>query len=150
MSVQEIIMPQLPTHIPKSPAFMEGVINLRGRVIPIIDGKKKFALESDGAADQKRIIILDVEHEIIGLIVDEVNEVIHLPTESIEPLPVDAEEETDFIWGVGKFGKKLVILINPAKFLSHHEVHDLKKVAQLAGSIASVQEEVQSVKPKSK
>lgn len=141
ISVQEIIMPQRPTHIPKSPSWVEGVINLRGHIIPVIDGKKKFSLEGNNEnIDNSRIIVLDVEHEIIGLIVDEVSEVIHLKIEDIEPTPVDMGEESDFLWGVGKFQDKLLILINPQKFLSHTEAHDLKKLAKVTENVKKTNE----------
>ncbi len=137
MSVQEIIMKQTPTHMPKSPSWVEGVINLRGHIIPIIDGKKKFSLgESITDKSNERIIVLDVEHEIIGLIVDEVSEVIHLNTEDIDPTPVDIDDDSDFLWGVGKYKNRLLILINPQKFLSHIEVSDLKKLAKVTQAIS--------------
>jgi purine-binding chemotaxis protein CheW len=145
MSVQEIIMEQTPTHIPKSPSWVKGVINLRGRIIPIIDGKKKFSLQgSNERTENSRIMVLDVEHEIIGLIVDEVSEVIHLKTEEIEPTPVDVEEETDFLWGVGKYQNRLLILINPSKFLSHVEAHDLKKLSKITEAIQQAKEPVEA------
>ena len=140
-SVQEIIMPKVPTHIPKSPDWVEGIINLRGRIIPIIDGKKKFQLGNSQYDDNSRIIVLDVEHEIIGLIVDEVSEVIHLKTEDIEPTPVDMEDDADFIWGVGKHQNTLLILINPKKFLSHTETHALKKLAETTEALKQQAEE---------
>lgn len=136
MSVQEIIMPQNTTHIPKSPEWIEGVINLRGRIIPIIDGKKKFQLNNSNQNDANtRIIVLDVEHEIIGLIVDEVSEVIHLKTEDIDQAPVDIEGDSDFLLGVGKHQGSLLILINPQKFLSNVEAQDLKKLANVTEAI---------------
>jgi len=136
-SIHEIIMPQVPTHIPKLPSFVEGIINLRGHIIPIIDGKKKFMLDSKDKMDinSSRIMVLDIESEIIGLIVDEVSEVIHLNTEDIEPPPVDMEEDTDFLWGIGKFESRLLILLNPKKFLSHNEIHNLKSVTKAVENI---------------
>ena len=135
-SVQEIIMLQTPTHIPKSPSWVEGVINLRGHIIPVIDGKKKFSMQGNSDVNNNsRIMILDVEHEVIGLIVDEVSEVIHLKTEDVEPAPVDINDDNDFLWGVGKHQDKLLILINPKKFLSHTEAHDLKRLAKVTEAI---------------
>lgn len=133
-SVQEIIMRQTPTHLPKSPSWVEGVINLRGRIIPIIDGKKKFSLDArhNENINNSRIMVLDVNHEIVGLIVDEVSEVIHLKTEDIDPSPVDIGEDNDFLWGVGKFQNRLLILINPEKFLSNAEANDLNKLAKVS------------------
>lgn len=135
MSIQEIIMPQKVTHIPKSPDWVEGVINLRGQIIPIIDARKKLQLEVTVKSTESRIMVLDIEHEVIGLIVDEVEEVIHLKTEDVEPTPVDMGEDSDFLWGVGKYQNGLLILINPEKFLSHVEANDLKKLAKVTKTI---------------
>ena len=143
-NVQEIIMPQTPTHIPRSPSWVEGVINLRGHIIPIIDGKRKFQLNGQGEIQiNSRIIVLDVEPEIVGLIVDEVSEVIHLKTEDIEPPPIDMEEDSDFLWGVGKYHNRLLILIDPQRFLSHTESHDLKKIAKVTEAINQAKENME-------
>ena len=146
MSVQEIIMKQTPTHIPKSPLWVEGVINLRGHIISIIDGKKKFLFkdsENINTADQ-RIIVLDVEHETIGLIVDEVSEVVHIKTKDIEDVPVDTVDENDFIMGIGKHQNRLLILISPEKFLSHAEAHDLKKLTEVTQAISQSKEQLET------
>jgi len=141
-NVQEIIMVRPSTKIPKTSSFMEGVINLRGRIIPVIDGRKKFNLDvkNECNLNDSRIMVLDVEQEIIGLIVDAVSEVIHLKTEDIVPPPVDMEEDTDFLWGVGKLQDRLLILINPQKFLSHNEVKDLKNLSKMAESLNQIKE----------
>jgi len=141
-SIHEIIMPQTPTHIPKSPSFVEGIINLRGHIIPIIDGKKKFMLDTLEKKDSSssRIMVLDIEGEIIGLIVDEVSEVIHLNTEDIEAPPIDMAEDADFLWGVGKFENRLLILINPKKFLNNNEIHNLKKVTKAVENITKTKD----------
>ncbi|MDD3012869.1 MAG: chemotaxis protein CheW [Candidatus Gastranaerophilales bacterium] len=137
--IHEIIMPQTPTHIPKSPSFVEGIINLRGHIIPIIDGKKKFMLDVKKTdLTGSRIMVVDIDNEIIGLIVDEVSEVIHLNTEDIEPPPIDMSEDADFLWGVGKFENRLLILINPKKFLNTHEITNLKKVTKAVENISQV------------
>lgn len=131
-SVQEIIMSQKPTRIPKSPVFVEGVINLRGQIIPIIDGRKKFNLLTDKDikehdTDDTRIMLLEVKQDTIGLIVDKVSEVIHLDTSNIEPPPTDVGLETDYLYGVGKHGERLLILLNIENFLTVNEVKDLQK-----------------------
>lgn len=144
MSVQEIIMPQNTTHIPKSPSWVEGIINLRGRIIPIIDGKKKFQLNNTNSSNESRIMVLDVEHEIIGLIVDAVSEVVHLRTEDIDSTPVEIEGDTDFLWGIGKHQNRLLILINPEKFLSHAEANDLKKLAKVTEAIQQAKDAIET------
>ncbi|MFH0703338.1 MAG: chemotaxis protein CheW [bacterium] len=144
--VQEIIMLQTPTRIPKSPSFVEGVINLRGHIIPIIDGRKKFQLEvkKERNSIESRIMVLEVDGETIGLIVDSVSEVIHLKTEDIEPPPIDLESDNDFLWGVGKFQDRLLILLNPQKFLSINESKTLQKMAQVAEVIKQTKELIET------
>lgn len=141
-NVQEIIMPCTATKIPRTPSFVEGVINLRGRIIPVIDGRKKFGLDVDSKviSTESRIMVLDVDQEIIGLIVDSVSEVVHLQTADIVPSPVDTEGDADFLEGVGKFNNRLLILIDPQKFLSGKEVQGLQKLTKLAESLVEVEE----------
>lgn len=143
-NVQEIIMTRPATKIPRTPSFVEGVINLRGRIIPVIDSKKKFGLDSknDHNSNDSRIMVLDIKEEIVGLIVDAVSEVIHLQTSDIVPPPIDMEDGSDFLWGVGKFNNSLLILINPEKFLSHSEVKDLKNLSKLTETLEQTKEKI--------
>lgn len=138
--VQEIIMPQNLTKIPKSPDFVQGMINLRGRIIPVIDGRKKFQIETKTTnSAESRIMVLEVESQTIGLIVDAVSEVIYLQTQDIEPPPIDLGEDSDFLWGVGKFKDRLLILIDTEKFLTLSEftqIKSLTKVSETAKAIA--------------
>lgn len=129
-AVQEIIMPQTPTKIPRLPSFIEGIINLRSKIIPIIDGKKKFLINSESVSSQldKRIIVLDAKDHVIGLTVDSVSEVMMLNTSEIEPPPLNAEDDNEAIWGIGKFKDHLIILLNPEKFLDSIESAGLMKV----------------------
>ena len=140
-SIQEIIMPQTTTKIPKSPHFVEGVINLRGHIIPIIDGRKKFQMEViSKISNETRIMVLDVNQEIIGLVVDAVSEVIHLQTAEIEPPPVDVGEDSDFLLGVGKFQNRLLILLNLKNFLDIDEASSLKNLTKVVESINQAKE----------
>ena len=142
--VQEIIMPQKATRIPKSPKYVEGVINLRGNIIPVIDGKKKFLLK-DKQSDSliaKRIMVLEVENETTGLIVDSVNEVINLNISEIEPPPIDLEENTEIFCGIGKYDNRLLILINSEKFMAISE--EEKKIEAFA-KVTEVIKKAQSV-----
>lgn len=137
--VQEIIMPQKTTHIPKSPPFIEGVINLRGHVIPIIDGRKRFELSVSDETDDTRIIVLDLDDHTIGLIVDSVTEVVHLQTSGIEPPPVEMGDN-NFILGVGKYKDRLLILLDPKNFLDLHETESIQKTLQVANNIVKTVE----------
>ncbi len=121
--LQEIIMLQKATRIPKSVSYITGVINLRGTILPVIDGRKKFKLESVEEIDQanQRIMILEVDGDTVGLIVDSVAEVVRLQVESIDPPPVDFEEGGDIFWGIGKYQERLLILLNCEKILTINE-----------------------------
>jgi purine-binding chemotaxis protein CheW len=144
-SVQEIIMPQIATRIPKAPEFVEGVINLRGHIISIIDGKRKFSIEvtDERCVKEERIIVIESGNQTIGLTVNSVSEVINLATENIEAPPVDLESDADLLYGVGKYQNRLLILLNPEKLLSLSETIELKKVTELMQTMKEVKDSSQ-------
>jgi len=101
------------TRIPKTPAYVKGVINLRGLVTPIVDLRERFGLASSEMDDSTRIIIVTLEDYEVGLIVDAANDVMDIPVDSIEPQPeVVGSIESDFISGVAKVGKHLLVMLN--------------------------------------
>ena len=141
--VQEIIMNQEKTRIPKSPSFVEGVINLRGQIIPVIDGKKQFnlaALKNETNLDE-RIMVIESNDQTIGMIVDEVSEVIHLAVDDIELPPVEATDQNDYIWGVGKYHERLFILVDPEKFLNFNQIIENPKTSTDTKSIENNKKE---------
>ncbi len=140
INIQEIIMPEATTQIPKSPAFMEGVLNLRGSIIPIIDGRKRFGLEQSENLTESRIMVLELKNSTIGLIVDSVSEVIHLQTKEIQPSPLSAENEENFILGICKYAKRLIILLDPDKFLDLSEIESIQNISQIAQKMTDLQE----------
>jgi purine-binding chemotaxis protein CheW len=145
-AVQEIIMPQTPTHLPKTPKFMEGVINLRGHIIPVIDARKRFEMIAEISADT-RIIIIELEDHTIGLVVDAVSEVVHIKSDNIEPPPMEMGDN-DFILGVGKLKDRLLILLDPSNFLNVHETESMQKSIQVAKNITKTIEKVEEEKAK--
>ncbi|MEK3886954.1 chemotaxis protein CheW [Bacillus sp. FSL K6-3431] len=101
------------TRIPKVAAFIKGVINLRGVIIPIIDLKKRFGLGHTEYTDNTRIIIVSYQDVEVGLIVDSANDVLDIPVDAIEPQPeVIGAVEAEFISGVAKLEKRLLIMLN--------------------------------------
>lgn len=129
--VQEIIRYTQPTKLPKSPSFMEGVINLRGKVISVIDLKKRFDMEVEDFTDNTRIIVVDVDinGHTLGIIVDEVNEVLRLPLSDIEPPPTVISEITaEYLRGVGKLGDRLLVLLDLQRILTEQETRQLDNV----------------------
>lgn len=144
--VQEIIMPQKTTHLPKAPSFIEGVINLRGHIIPIIDGRKRFNLKVSEQSNDTRIIVIELENHAIGLIVDSVSEVVNLKSENIESTPIDTGE-SNFIQGIGKYKNRLLILLDPANFLDMQETQSLQSTVQLAKNILDSKKQME-IQPK--
>lgn len=113
MLVQEIIRIPPITRVPKAPEYVEGVINLRGNVIPVVSLRTRFGMERVEESDLSRIIVLQVQNKVFGIRVDAVTEVLRLDTESIEPPPpVALGVDSHFIRGVGKIGERLLILLN--------------------------------------
>ena len=122
LKVQEIIRTMEITKVPRSPAFVEGVINLRGKVIPIIDLRKRFGMAPRDHDNQTRIIVIELHHMIVGFVVDSVSEVLRIPASTVEPPPaVVSGIESDYISGVGKLDDRLLILIDLEKLLSSEE-----------------------------
>lgn len=112
--VNEIVPYTKPTKIPNSPAFIEGVLNLRGRVIPIISLKKRFNLEDAGSDERTRIIVSNTGATVAGFVVDEASEVLTVDKESIEPVSdIVSSISKKYISGVGKLNNgRMYILLN--------------------------------------
>lgn len=119
LKVQEINRMVHVTRVPRAPEFVEGVINLRGKVIPIVDLRKRFGLQAKAHDKNTRIIVVDIEGRTVGLIVDGVSEVLRLGMDTIEPPPsMVAGVDAEYIWGVGKLEDRLLILLDLAKVLA--------------------------------
>lgn len=113
MRVQEIIRIPSITRVPKAPSYVEGVINLRGNVIPVVSLRNRFSMERVEETDLSRIIVLQVQNKVFGIRVDAVTEVLRLNTDAIEPPPpVALGMDSHFILGVGKIEERLLILLN--------------------------------------
>jgi len=118
MKVQEIIRIPPITRVPKAPDFIEGVINLRGNVIPVVNLRVRFGMPPGEETDLSRIIVLQIDNKIFGVRVDGVTEVMRLSEESIEPPPTIALGlDANFIRGVGKIGDRLLILLELDKIM---------------------------------
>ncbi|WMW25557.1 chemotaxis protein CheW [Methanolobus sediminis] len=131
MKVQEIIrMPEI-TQIPQSPEFVEGVINLRGRIIVVINLDKRFNLASKEVDSHSRIIVVEIGENVVGMIVDSVNEVLRIPKSSVEPAPelVTSSISREYITGVGKIDDRLLILLDLAKVMNKKEVAEIANLA---------------------
>jgi purine-binding chemotaxis protein CheW len=128
-NVESIIKMQPITQLPHVSRFVEGVTNLRGKVLPVIDLRKRFGLEAKQADKNSRIIVIRVDGMEIGMIVDNVSEVLTIPEGAVEAAPAIASSvDTAFITGIAKLDPRLVILLDLQKVISTQEVEQLAEV----------------------
>ncbi len=121
-AVESIIKMQAITVVPHAPSFVEGVTNLRGKVLPVIDLRKRFSLPAADHNKDTRIIVVNVGKTTTGMIVDAVTEVLRVPEDTIEPPPpMVTTVDSTFIIGIAKIADKLVILLDLTKVLSLEE-----------------------------
>ncbi len=127
--VQEIIRMTTITRLPRAPEFVEGVINLRGKVIPVVDLQNRFGLQQGERTKASRIVVVDVGDHTIGMVVDAVSEVLRVPADAVEPpSPVVTTIESDYIRGIAKLEGRLIILLDLDKVLSWDEKRKLRDV----------------------
>jgi len=135
LKVKEIIGMMPITSVPKTPGFVKGVINLRGKVIPIIDLRLKFDMESKDYTERTCIIVVEIEAGeetvLIGIVVDSVSEVLNITVDQIENAPeFGTQLNTDYILGLAKTDDGVKILLNIDKVLSQVQISGLEKVAK--------------------
>jgi purine-binding chemotaxis protein CheW len=130
--VREIVrVPQI-TSVPNAPDYIEGVINLRGRIIPIVDLRKRFGEKTFDPPKTNRIVVVEMDARAIGLLVNSASEVLRIPPSEIEePHNVFKEGELNYITGVGKLKGRLVILLDLHKILQRGELQRLEETAEL-------------------
>ena len=127
--VREIIKVVDVTRVPKAPDFIEGVINLRGQITPVLDLRKRLDLPESERGEDTRIIVIELGKNVVGMVVDSVMEVCRLPEKSIDPTPtISTEVGAEFIKGVGKLGDRLLILLDLGRVLSKGEEKQLEKI----------------------
>ncbi|GAB4477381.1 MAG: chemotaxis protein CheW [Anaerolineales bacterium] len=126
-AVESIIKMQPITAVPQAPSFVEGITNLRGSVLPVMDLRKRFGLNpqgqsAEGGQDEKRIVVVSMDGMKIGMIVDAVSEVLRVQEETIEPPPpMVTTINSAFITGIAKVGERLIIMLDLAKVLTLSE-----------------------------
>lgn len=126
LRVKEIIRVLQITKVPNSPDYVEGVINLRGRVIPIIDLRVRLAVTKTDLNTSSRIIVLEIGDKTVGFIVDSVSEVLRISKSLIEPPPsIVSNINTDYITAIVKLDDKLLILLDMEKVLTTEEKNGL-------------------------
>jgi purine-binding chemotaxis protein CheW len=125
--VESIIKMQPITQLPHVPEFVEGVTNLRGKVLPVIDLRKRFGLPSQEADKNSRIIVVNIDQTEVGMIVDQVSEVLTVPEGAVEPAPaITSSVDSAFITGIAKLDQRLVILLDLHRILTSQETLSLQ------------------------
>lgn len=122
LKVHEILRPPAITRLPNTIPYVKGVINLRGNVLPVVDVRGRFALEEVSGTDLSRVIVVEIDEKLVGLLVDDVHQVVRLPLSHIDPpsrLIEGISEE--FIQGIGRLSDRLVILLRLENILFSEE-----------------------------
>jgi len=117
------------TRVPKAPPFVEGVFNLRGEVVPVVDLRKRFGLTVRPLGYETRVIIVEIEDNLVGMMVDSVTEVMRIKISAIEAAPrITKGVDAYFLNGVAKIDGRLIILLNLERALSAEEAKELEKI----------------------
>lgn len=132
-AVREIIRLQEITKVPRTPEFVEGIINLRGKVIPVIDLRKRFSLPVADETKDNRIVVVDIGGQDIGVVVDAVTEVLRISTGSVEPpASVITTADSEYLLGIAKLDSRLIILLDLQQVLSEAEHDSLMEMSLAA------------------
>lgn len=130
-SVREIVRVPEITSVPNAPDTIEGVINLRGKIIPVMDLRKRFGNAPTQPDKKNRILVVELDNRLLGLIVSSASEVLKIPPSEIEaPGTVFAEGESSYVTGVGKLKGRLIILLDIARLLHRPEFKKFEEVAE--------------------
>src|SRR5271170_4625961 len=130
-SVREIVRVPEITAVPSAPETVEGVINLRGKIIPVMDLRKRFGHTEITSDKRNRILVVELDNKLVGLIVNAASEVLKIPPSDIEaPGTVFAEGESSYVTGVGKLKGRLIILLDIARLLRQPEFKKLEEAAE--------------------
>jgi len=135
LKVHEIIGMMAITSVPRTPTFIRGVINLRGKVIPIVDLRSKFDMPPQDQTSETCIIVVNVQRVEIGIVVDRVSEVLNISGDDIEDAPsFGVDVNTDYILGIGKSQGKVKILLDIDRVLSDQEVSSITASGMESGA----------------
>ena len=129
MQVQEVLRHTEIAPVPGAPEYVLGIINLRGNVVTVIDTRARFGLEPTEVSDNSRIVIIESDEQVVGILVDSVAEVVYLRSSDIDSAPnVGTEESAKFIQGVSNRDGELLILVDLNKLLSDEEWEELTNI----------------------
>ncbi len=153
-AVESIIKLQPITAVPRAPGFIQGVTNLRGAVLPVIDLRERFGLPANGTTRDTRIVVIEMNGDQVGMVVDAVSEVLSVPKEDIEAPPAivvstehgDRADRSNFITHIAKVGERLIILLDLGQVLNIEEKTDLQVLRQTLPGIPMGQDKALLVK----
>jgi purine-binding chemotaxis protein CheW len=138
LSVHEIIGMMPITSVPGTPEYICGIINLRGKIIPVVDLRSKFGMESKDRTAETCIIVVHVQGVEVGVVVDRVSEVLNIAAGEIEPPPSFGKDvNTEYILGIGKSQSKVKILLNIDRVISSDQIVQLQKAASMESDKAA-------------
>ncbi len=130
-AVREIVRVPAITAVPNAPDYIEGVINLRGKIISVMDLRKRFGIKNVEPNKKNRILVVELENKVLGLIVNSASEVLKIPPSDIEmPNTMFQEGEVSYVTGVGKLHGRLVILLDIGKLLQRGELRRLEQAVE--------------------
>lgn len=130
-TVHEIVRLMDITAVPDAPDYIEGVINLRGKIIPVIDLRKRFGEKTISTSKKNRILVAEVGAKMVGLVVDSASEVLKIPPGNVDPPPnVFEEGELNYVTGVAKLDKRLIIVVDLSKIMQRGELRRVGEVAE--------------------
>lgn len=130
--VHEIIVFQEITEIPESEDYIKGLINLRGKIIPVIDVRIRFKQEPIEYTDRTCIIVINVKDTVVGLIVEKIAEVVEIKEENILASPSignDDKSQNKYVYGIGKVGESVKLLLDPDKLLKDEDINLIEQVS---------------------
>jgi purine-binding chemotaxis protein CheW len=130
--VKEVIRMRQITWLPKAPASVKGVINLRGDVIPIVDLRERFGLSAQEQTATTRVIVVEVQGHMVGMVVDAANQVVRVPADQFDPPPLITSEDKGIVTAVGKVDDRLVIMIDVDRILSTEEMNQIRSSLEVA------------------
>lgn len=126
---REIISAAELTYIPDAPDFVEGVIDLRGEIVPVINLSKRLSLESKENNNEQKIIIVEIDENLVGVMVKNVEEIIRIPVNNIgEPPKITKKINKNYVSGVGKLENRLLILLNMNRILTTQEMEEIEDI----------------------
>ncbi|PAV11060.1 chemotaxis protein CheW [Methanosarcina spelaei] len=131
MQVSEVISVPRITRIPQAPACIKGLINLRGKILVVIDLNKRLEFSSKETDSLSRIIIVEVKDTVLGMLVNSVKEIMNLPLSSIQQPPemIRSKINAEYLRGVGEISSRLIILLNLARVLGEEEIEELSELS---------------------